>query len=135
MSQETRLVPLPLHTADTAVTVASDLVKEGEGHVKVALLAANAAVDNLGLGGATVRALDADIATAQGVVVGVAVGGLGVEKGHGDGDNWLVGVVGPPASAHGRVPVGSVTSVGSTGVGRSSTRGRGSAGRGSGSRR
>lgn len=93
--EEKRLDPLPA-ALDAASTEISELAEGGGGEIKIAPVAAGAAVDDGDVDGAAVGG-DADAAAAEGVVVGVAVGGGRVELGLVQGGDELAVVV--PAAA------------------------------------
>lgn len=79
-------------TLDAATAEISEL-REGSGaEIQAAGGAGRAAVDNGDLDGLALEA-GAEAATAEGVVVGVAARGLGVEVGVGEGDDELAVLV------------------------------------------
>lgn len=106
---------------DATITVVGDLVEESLGHIKVSHGASRASVNNGGIVGRAVLALDGDGLAAEWVLVGVAVRSILVKNHMADGDDGLVRRAGDTTCAQADVVVSEVTSVGlsnSAGAGR-----------------
>jgi len=127
--QQIGLVPAPGHARDTAVTVAGNSVEEVLAEVKVGFGTANAAVDNLGLVGLTVLALDGNGLAAEGVQVGVGGSVIGaIEDLLGDGNDSLIRSAGQSTSTKTDIVPGQISRVLSTRCGQTAA----GAGRGAG---
>jgi hypothetical protein len=104
------LDPVPGHAVDAADVRAGEALEDGNGDVEVVDGAAHAAVLD-GDDGALAVVVDLDLAAAEGVVVGVAAGGLGVEEFLGDGHDGVGLRVEDAAGAEPGGVEGQVTSV------------------------
>lgn len=105
-----RLVELPLHAADTTITVAGAHVEEVLREIEGALITAWASIDDLGLVLLAVLAGDGDVLATEWVVVGVAIV-VRIEDLFGNCNNVLLLGAGETAGAEADGVVGQVAHI------------------------